>query len=85
MADVVTAKRAADREYAKRYRRRRRHGIHRRVIEVRATTLESLEERGYLDPDRRGNRADEPKVSRRSSWILCARVGLRQGKLRSQP
>jgi hypothetical protein len=59
MADVE-AKRAADRQYAKRYRRRRRHGIHRRVVQVTGTVLDNLVERGYLG--QRGDRADEAEA-----------------------
>jgi hypothetical protein len=59
MADVE-AKRAADRHYAKRYRRRRRYGIYRRVVEVTGKVLVNLVERGYLD--QRGDRADEAEA-----------------------
>ncbi|MFZ0236536.1 MAG: hypothetical protein WAL37_04085, partial [Xanthobacteraceae bacterium] len=43
----------------RRYRRRRQHGIYRRPIDVTDAQLDALEERGYLDPDRRGDRADD--------------------------
>ena len=35
---------------------RRKRGIHRRTLSMQ---LAALEERGYLDPDRRGDRAEE--------------------------
>jgi hypothetical protein len=34
-------------------------GLHRRSIHVTDAQLDALEVRGYLDPDRRGDRADE--------------------------
>ena len=40
-------------------RRRQRQGIRRLAIDVTKVQLDQLEVRGYLDPDRRGDRADE--------------------------
>jgi hypothetical protein len=40
-------------------RRRQRAGIRRLPIDVTKAQLDQLEARGYLDPDRRGDRADE--------------------------
>jgi hypothetical protein len=38
---------------------RRKRGIHRRTVSVTDAQLDALEVRGYLDPGRRGDRADE--------------------------
>ena len=43
----------------KAFRKRRRRGLYRRPILVTKAQLDQLEERGYLDPDRRGERIDE--------------------------
>jgi hypothetical protein len=43
----------------KAFRRRQSWGLHRRSIDVTDAQLDALEVRGCLDPDRRGNRADE--------------------------
>jgi hypothetical protein len=47
------------REAIARHRKRRKHGLFLRSILVGKTQLDQLEVRGYLDPDRRGDRADE--------------------------
>jgi hypothetical protein len=47
------------RKAMKRYRRRRKYGIHRRSIDLTNAQLDALVARGYLDPDRRGDPADE--------------------------
>jgi hypothetical protein len=41
------------------FRRRQSWGLHRRLIDVTDAQLDALEVRGYLDPGRRGDRADE--------------------------
>jgi len=43
----------------KAFRRRQSWGVHRRSIDVTDAQLDALEVRGYLDPDRRGDRLDE--------------------------
>jgi hypothetical protein len=43
----------------KAFRRRQSWGLHRRSIDVTDAQLDTLEKRGYLRPDRRGDRADE--------------------------
>jgi len=43
----------------KKFRGRYSWGLHRRLIDVTDAQLDALEVRGYLDPDRRGDRADE--------------------------
>jgi hypothetical protein len=43
----------------KAFRRRQSWGLHRRSIDITDAQLDALEVRGYLDPDRRGDRADE--------------------------
>ncbi|MFZ0238557.1 MAG: hypothetical protein WAL37_14545 [Xanthobacteraceae bacterium] len=50
------------RQAVRRHRRRRQHGIYRRPIDITDAQLDALEERGYLDPDRRGDRADESEA-----------------------
>jgi hypothetical protein len=40
-------------------RRRRKHGLLRRSINLTKAQLDALEVKGYLDPDLRGNHADE--------------------------
>jgi hypothetical protein len=46
----------------KAFRRRRATGLYRRAVDVTTAQLDALEERGYLDPDRRGDRADETEA-----------------------
>jgi hypothetical protein len=58
------------RQAVRRYRRRRRHGIYRRPIDVTNAQLDALQERGYLDPDRRGDRADETEAISRPEFSL---------------
>jgi hypothetical protein len=55
----TTETRSTSTERVKAFRRRQRRGIHRRSINVADAQLDALEVRGYLDPDRRGDRADE--------------------------
>jgi hypothetical protein len=43
----------------KAFRRRQSWGLHRRSIDVTDAQLDAPEVRGYLDPDRRGDRAEE--------------------------
>jgi hypothetical protein len=50
------------RQAVRRYRRRRQHGIYHRPIDITDAQLDALQERGYLDPDRRGDRADESEA-----------------------
>jgi hypothetical protein len=38
---------------------RRKRGIHRRTVSLNDQQFDALEVRGYLNPGRRGNRADE--------------------------
>jgi hypothetical protein len=47
------------REATQRYRKRLKRGMHRRSITLTDVQLDALEVRGYLDPDRRGDHADE--------------------------
>jgi hypothetical protein len=47
------------REAIARHRKRRKRGFFWRPIVVTKAQLDELEERGYLDPDLRGNRIDE--------------------------
>jgi hypothetical protein len=55
----MTIRREQVREAAARHRRRRKHALLWRPILVTKSQLDQLEERGYLDPDRRGERLDE--------------------------
>jgi hypothetical protein len=56
---AVTIRREQVREAIDRYRRRRNHGLFWRPILVTKSQLDQLEERGYLDPNRRGERLNE--------------------------
>jgi hypothetical protein len=55
----MTTRREQVREAIARHRKRRRHNLFWRPIMVTKAQLDQLEERGYLDPDLRGERADE--------------------------
>jgi hypothetical protein len=50
------------RQAVRRYRRRRQHGIYHRPIDITDAQFDALEQRGYLDPDRRGDRIDETEA-----------------------
>jgi len=56
---TVTETRSTSTARVKAFRRRKSWGIHRRSIDVTDPQLDALEVRGYLDPDRRGDRLDE--------------------------
>jgi hypothetical protein len=56
---TTTETRSTSTPRVKAFRRRRRHGLHLRSIDVTDAQLDALEVRGYLDPDRRGDRLDE--------------------------
>jgi hypothetical protein len=62
MTVIDNARNEQMRKAMKRYRRRRKHGIHRRSIDLTNAQLDALQERGYLDPERRGDRADESEA-----------------------
>jgi hypothetical protein len=55
----MTSRREQVCEATARHRRRRKHGLFWRPIMVTKDQLDQLEVRGYLDPDRRGDRLDE--------------------------
>ena len=55
----MTNRREQVREATARHRKRRKHGFSLRPITVTKDQLDQLEVRGYLDPDRRGERIDE--------------------------
>jgi hypothetical protein len=55
----MTETRSTSTPRVKAFRRRQSWGLHRRLIDVTDAQLDALEVRGYLDPDRRGDRADE--------------------------
>jgi hypothetical protein len=55
----TTETRCTSTSRVKAFRRRQSWGLHRRSINVTDVQLDALEVRGYLDPDRRGDRADE--------------------------
>ena len=67
---VIDHRRQQVREATRRYRRRRQRGIYHRTVGLTATQLDRLEERGYLDPDRRGDRADETEAISRPEFSL---------------
>jgi hypothetical protein len=58
----VTTRREQVREAIARHRKRRKRGLFVRPIIVTKDQLDQLEVRGYLDPDRRGDRADEAEA-----------------------
>jgi hypothetical protein len=51
--------RSTSTERVRAHRKRRRHGICRRTISLGEAQLDALEKKGYLDPYRRGEPADE--------------------------
>jgi hypothetical protein len=55
----MTSRREQVSEATARHRRRRKAGLFLRPITVTKHQLDKLEERGYLDPGRRGDRQDE--------------------------
>jgi hypothetical protein len=55
----MTTRREQMREGIARHRKRRKRGLFVRPIIVTKAQLDQLEERGYLNPGDRGNRADE--------------------------
>ena len=55
----MTNRQAQIREATARHRKRRERGFFWRPITVTKDQLDQLEVRGYLDPDRRGERVDE--------------------------
>jgi hypothetical protein len=55
----MTSRREQVRDAIVRHRNRRKHGLLWRPILVTKDQLDQLEVRGYLDPDLRGERADE--------------------------
>ena len=55
----MTTRREQIREAINRHRKRRKRGDFWRPIMVTKAQLDQLEVRGYLDPDRRGERADK--------------------------
>jgi hypothetical protein len=46
----------------KAFRKRERRGLRRLVVLLSSAQLDVLEEKGYLDPDLRGDRADESEA-----------------------
>jgi hypothetical protein len=46
----------------KAFRKRKRRGLRRLAVLVTSAQIDALEERGYLDPDLRGDRADEAEA-----------------------
>jgi hypothetical protein len=55
----TTETRSTSTPRVKAFRQRQGWGLHRRSIDVTDAQLDALEVRGYLDPDRRGDRLDE--------------------------
>jgi len=56
---TTTETRSTSTPRVKAFRNRQSWGLHRRSIDVTDAQLDALEVRGYLDPDRRGDRTDE--------------------------
>ena len=61
-ADGRSARQDQNRDAQARWRKRRRHGLRRLPALLSSKQIDALEERGYLDPDRRGDRADETEA-----------------------
>jgi hypothetical protein len=59
---AVTIRREQVREAIDRYRRRRKHGLLWRPILVTKSQLDQLEQRGYLDSGRRGERVRRDRL-----------------------
>jgi hypothetical protein len=55
----TTETRSTSTERVRAHRKRTKRGMHRLSITLTDAQLDALEVRGYLDPDRRGDRADE--------------------------
>jgi len=55
----TTETRSTSTPRVKAFRRRQSWGLHLRSIDVTDAQLDALEKRGYLDPERRGDRRDE--------------------------
>jgi hypothetical protein len=51
-------------------RARNKYGLFPRRLLVSRTQLDKLEERGYLDPDLRGNQADEADAIEAAYWFV---------------
>jgi hypothetical protein len=59
---TMTTRREQVREAIARHRKRRKRDLFWRPIMVTKDQLDQLEVRGYLDPDRRGERLDESEA-----------------------
>ena len=59
MTVTAESRREQLRNAAAMWRRRRKHGLLRRSINVTKPQLDALEVKGYLDPDLRGQVSDE--------------------------
>jgi len=55
----TTETRSISTERVRAHRKRIKRGMHHRSITLTDAQLDALEVQGYLDPDRRGDRADE--------------------------
>ena len=55
----TTETRSTSTERVRAHRKRTKRGMHRLSITLTDAQLDALERRGYLDPDRRGDRNDE--------------------------
>jgi hypothetical protein len=60
------------RENTKRWRRRNQDGVRCLKVHVKRPTLDQLEVKGILDPDRRGDKADEAEACEQA---LCQFTG----------
>jgi hypothetical protein len=62
MTDVTPSHGSSSHDRMRSHRARKKYGPFPRRLLVSRTQLDKLEERGYLDPDRRGDRADEAEA-----------------------
>jgi hypothetical protein len=71
----MTTRREQVREAIAPHRKRRKHNLFWRPIMVTKAQLDQLEVRGYLDPDLRGERADECQAIEMflTDWLVKTR------------
>jgi hypothetical protein len=83
----MTTRREQVREAIARHRKRRRHNLFWRPIMVTRAQLDQLEERGYLDPDLRGERASDLRAMFTADGMMAERwaLGCAQGQVAGKP
>jgi hypothetical protein len=69
------------------FRKRERRGLRRLAVLLTSAQIDALEEKGYLDPDQRGERADEAEAVETflTDFLVCRRPATcRRRKRRSR-